>query len=56
MNKYDIQAKFITTLDFPIIEAESEKEAMEKAELLLLTDKNIEESQDGLPAWDVAVC
>ena len=53
MKKYDIKAKFITTVDFPIIEAESEKEAIEKAELLLLTDKHLEESQNCLPIWEV---
>lgn len=53
MKKYDIKAKFTTIVDFPIIEAESKKKAIEKAELLLLTDKDIEESQDCLPTWKV---
>lgn len=54
MKKYDIKAKFITTVDFPIIEAKSKRDALEKAELLLLTDKHIEESQERLPIWEVA--
>jgi len=54
MEKYYIKAKFITTLDFPIIEAENKGDAIEKAELLLLTDKHIEESYDCLPTWEVS--
>lgn len=53
MKEYDIRAKFITTVDFPIIEAKSKREAIEKAEQLLLTDKHLEESQDSLPIWEV---
>ncbi len=53
MKKYDIRAKFITTVEFPVIKAKNKKEAIEKAELLLLTDKHIEESQDYLPIWEV---
>ncbi len=52
MKKYDIKAKFITIVEFPIIEAENKKDAIEKAELLLLTDKNLEESQDNIPSWE----
>ena len=55
MKKYNITAKFITTVDFPIIEAKSKREAIEKAELLLLTDKYLEESQDCLPTWEVSL-
>ena len=53
MKKYDIRAKFITIVAFPVIEAGNKKEALEKAELLLLTDKHLEESQDNLPTWEV---
>lgn len=53
MKKYLIQAKFITTVDFPIIKAKNKEDAIEKAELLLLTDERIEESQDRLPIWEV---
>jgi hypothetical protein len=53
MKKYYIKAKFITTVDFPIIEAKSKRGAIEEAEQLLLTDKHLEESQDCLPTWEV---
>lgn len=53
MKKYAIKAKFITTVDFPTIEAKNKREAVEKAELLLSTDKHLEESQDHLPTWEV---
>ena len=54
MKKYDIRAKFITTVEFPVIRAKNKREAIEKAELLLL-DKNskVEESMDQLPTWEV---
>jgi hypothetical protein len=53
MKKYEIRAKFITIVDFPIIEATNKRDAIEKAELLLLTDKNLEESEDDLPIWEI---
>ena len=54
MKKYDIRAKFITTVEFPVIKARNKREAIEKAELLLL-EKNskVEESVDQLPTWEV---
>jgi hypothetical protein len=55
IKKYYIKAKFTTTLDFPIIEAKSKSEAIEKAELLLMTDRHIEESQDCDPTWEVDI-
>ena len=53
MKKYDIKAKFITTVEFPVIKAKSKREAVEKAEILLLTNKDLEESQDHHPIWKV---
>jgi len=52
MKKYTIKVKFTTTVDFPIIEAKNKREAIEKAELLLSTDRHLEESQDRFPTWD----
>lgn len=54
MKKYAIKAKFTTTVDFPIIEAKNKREAVEKAELLLLDkNSNVDESMDHLPTWEV---
>lgn len=52
IKKYDISVKFITTVEFPVIKAGSKREAVEKAEILLLTNKDLEESQDHLPIWE----
>jgi len=52
MKKYDIRAKFMTTVEFPVIKAKSEREAIEKAEILLLTNKDLEELQDHIPIWE----
>lgn len=53
MKKYYIKAKFVTVVDFPVIEAKNKRDAIEKAEILLLTDRHIEESQDCLPNWQI---
>ncbi len=52
MKKYYIKAKFITTVEFPVIKAKSKREAIEKAEILLLIDKDLEESQNNFPIWE----
>lgn len=53
IKKYDVRVKFITMVEFSIIKAKSKREAIEKAEILLLTNKDLEESHDHLPIWEV---
>ncbi|MEK7062794.1 MAG: hypothetical protein AAB946_02040 [Patescibacteria group bacterium] len=54
MKKYDIKANFITTVEFPVIKAKNKREAIEKAELLLLQDKHLtEEPNNYPPTWEV---